>query len=97
MKNKNRRETQTVEGLLIPCAWDDDGIVLEMEIQTTDEETYGIENSEFFLNIVGKCIQASGAITTRKKGEKRIFIKKIAIMEHDEKEPAPLAPIRQIS
>ena len=56
MKNKNRRETQTVEGLLIPCAWDDDGVVLEMELQTTDEETYGIENSEFFMNISGKYI-----------------------------------------
>ena len=91
MKNKNRRETQTIEGLLIPCAWDDDGVVLEMELQTTDEETYGIENSEFFTSITGKYIQASGAITTSKKGEKRIFIKKIAIMENDRRDAAPAA------
>lgn len=93
MKNKNRRETQTVEGLLIPCAWDDDGVVLEMELQTTDEETYGIENSEFFMNISGKYIQASGAISTSKKGEKRIFIKKIAIMENDRKNATPAPPM----
>lgn len=91
MKNKKRRETQTIEGLLIPCAWDDDGVVLEMELQTTDEETYGIENSEFFTNITGKYIQASGAITTSKKGEKRIFIKKIAIMENDRRDAATAA------
>ena len=83
MKNKIRRETQTVEGLLIPCGWDDDGGVIEMEIQGTDEETYGIENSEFFLNIAGKSIQASGVINISKRGEKRIFIKKIAIMENE--------------
>lgn len=83
MKNKNRKETQTVEGLLIPCAWDDDGVVLEMELQTTDEKTYGIENSDSFLSLVGKCIHATGPISTGKNGERRIFIKKIAIMEND--------------
>ncbi|AOY57939.1 MULTISPECIES: hypothetical protein [Desulfococcus] len=93
MKNKNRRETHTVEGILIPCAWDDEGIVLEMEIQTTNEETYSIENSEFFLNMVGKCIQASGPIITSKKGDKRIFIKKIAVTENDGREAAPTAPL----
>lgn len=83
MKTKIRRDTQTVEGLLIPCDWDDDGVVTAMELQTPNEETYGIENSEFFLNIEGKNIQASGAITTSKRGGKRIFIKKIAIVEND--------------
>lgn len=86
MKNKARRETRTVEGLLIPCAWDDNGVVLELELQTRNEETFGVENSEFFLNIAGKHIQASGPISTGKKGEKSIFIKKIAIMETDRKE-----------
>lgn len=89
MKNKNRKETQTVEGLLIPCAWDDDGVVLEMELQTTDEKTYRIDNSEFFLNLVGKCIHATGPITTSKKGEKRIFIKKIDMMETDDISMSP--------
>jgi hypothetical protein len=90
MKNRNRRETQTVEGILTPCAWDDDGGVLEMVIQATDEETYRIENSEFFLKLVGKYIQAAGAISTSKKGEKRISIKKIVIMENDRTAVAPI-------
>lgn len=94
MKNKNRKETQTIEGLLIPCAWDDDGVVLEMEIQTTDEKTYGIENGESFLDLVGKCIHATGPISTSKKGEKRIYIKKIDVMEHKRIEPAPAAPLK---
>lgn len=94
MKNKNRKETQTVEGLLIPCAWDDDGVVLEMVLQTTDEKTYGIENSDFFLNLVGKCIHATGPISTSKKGEKRIFIKKIAIMENDKITEPSTSPLK---
>jgi len=94
MKNKNRKETQTVEGLLIPCAWDDDGVVLEMEIHTTDEKIYGVENSEFFLNLVGKCIHATGPISTGKKGEKQIFIQKIDIMENDRTAASSVALIK---
>jgi hypothetical protein len=75
MKTKRRKETQTIEGLLGPCGWDGDGVVLGAEIQTDDEEIYLVENRYFFLKLAGTCLRGSGAISTNKKGINRIFQK----------------------
>ena len=81
MKKKTKASMQTLVGIVIPYAWDENDRVAEVSLSATDDEEYVIENGERFLDLVQKQIRAIGLVKSGKKIHRAINIKKFELVD----------------
>ncbi|QTA82596.1 Uncharacterized protein dnl_49740 [Desulfonema limicola] len=82
LKKQDSRETHSlIEGIITASDWDNDGNVIEIRLQTTDEDEYLIVNGELFTGLIRKYVLVSGIIKIQRNGSKTIHIKKCTILE----------------
>ncbi|GBC62440.1 hypothetical protein DENIS_3412 [Desulfonema ishimotonii] len=82
-RRQGRENKIVVEGIITAADWDEDGNITGIQILTTDDEAYGIENSDPFMNLVQKSVQASGSLKRGRGGEQNIYIRKISLLEDE--------------
>lgn len=86
-KKQEIRESQSlIQGIITASDWDKDGNVIEIRLQTIDEEEYLILNGELFTGLIRKYVLLSGNIKEQKNGIKTIHIKKCTILENNQDE-----------
>lgn len=78
-KKKNNMMEQLV-GVITPVQWDGDA-VSEVALCATDDETYRIENSPKFIDMIQQYVEATGRVSRNKKTFKTINIKKFRVVE----------------
>jgi hypothetical protein len=84
MKKKNKSQTQTLTGIILPVDWDENDEVSSVQLSATDDEDYLISNGEKFLNMVHCWISATGNISRDKRSGKNIRITRYEIMEDED-------------
>lgn len=83
-KNRETREAKTViEGKMMAAEYEGNGSIMELNILTSDEEEYFIENGEMFMNLAGKNVRASGILREGRRGIKTFHIKKISVLDSE--------------
>jgi len=80
-KKKKARESETLTGIVTPVQWDEDDRVTAVALCATDDEQYLIENSEQFLSLIQKSIQATGVVQRDAKPPRSIIIEHFCILE----------------
>ena len=83
MDRRMKAQTQTLMGVVIPYAWDENGNVSNVSLSATDDEEYVIENSFGFLDLLQQPIQATGIVKSGKKVHRMINVKKFQVLDHD--------------
>ncbi|MFH1728790.1 MAG: hypothetical protein ABIA04_10290 [Pseudomonadota bacterium] len=66
-------KVQKIKGIVVPCKWDSDNLVIQASIVTDLEEEYYITNSDSANNLINQLnnmIEVTGNIETIKKGKK---------------------------
>ena len=81
-KRKTANATETLTGIVTPIQWDDAGRISAVALSATDDEEYIIDNSDKFLDLAQKSIEATGLVKRDKKSFKRIHIKRFDILEN---------------
>ncbi|KJS31816.1 MAG: hypothetical protein VR64_09775 [Desulfatitalea sp. BRH_c12] len=81
-KKKSRNDHETLVGIVMPVQWDEEDQVTAVALSATDDEEYWIENGAAFIDLVQKCIEASGKVKRDKKATRMITIKKYNIIEN---------------
>ena len=70
MKRVAEGKTVTLQGILIPSAWDKDGNVSGVSISTYDEEVYALDVDNRWaalMNLLREKVQIQGAFCCNKK------------------------------
>ena len=80
MSKKSDEKHETLIGVVTPVEWDGDRIS-GVALFATDDEAYRIEDGLKFLDLLQKCIEATGCVRRSKKSFRSINIKKFKIME----------------
>ncbi|RPI71376.1 MAG: hypothetical protein EHM45_23630 [Desulfobacteraceae bacterium] len=80
-KKKRARESETLIGIVTPVQWDQEDRVTAVALCATDDEQYLIENSDQFINLIQKSIQATGVVKREPKTTKSIAIRQFCILE----------------
>lgn len=81
-KSRDVREMKTVvEGIFVAADWDHQGNVVEIELLSTDEDEYRIENPEMFMDLLQKRVRVSGVVRGDRRGGKVIHVRKCIVME----------------
>jgi hypothetical protein len=80
MAETRHEKIQTLIGVLVPAAWEDDRVIY-VALNATDDKAYLIENGEKFIDLLQQCIEARGKVTRPKKVFRRINIKRFRILE----------------
>ena len=76
-KEKKKTDKPTIEGIIIPAKWDDNGKVTGVTIQTNDEKVYLVEHTragEQLLSFIHKKVEAKGKIRERLDGSTLITV-----------------------
>ena len=81
-KKKTTQTNETLVGIITPVEWDVDDQVTAVALSATDDEAYLIENGDKFIDLVQKCIEASGRVRRDRKSTRSIAIKRFNIIEH---------------
>jgi hypothetical protein len=81
-KNKPSKDNETLVGIVTPIQWGEDDQVTAVALSATDDEAYLIENGAKFIELVQKCIEASGKVKRDKKAARSITIKRFSIIEN---------------
>ncbi len=81
MSKKVKSSMQSLVGIVIPYAWDENDQVCRVSLSATDDEEYIIENGDRFLDVVQKPIRAMGLVKSAKKAHRTIAIKKFEILD----------------
>ncbi len=80
-KKKKSSDSETLTGIVTPVQWDDDHQVTAVALSATDDEEYWIENGDKFIDLVQKCIEASGKVRRDRKTTRSIVIKRFSVLE----------------
>jgi hypothetical protein len=80
-KKMRTREKEALIGIVTPVQWDDDDRVTAVALCATDDEQYLIENSDQFIDLIQKSIQATGIVRREDKSSKSITIAEFRILE----------------
>ena len=90
MKRKKTKE-RTIHGIIIPGEWDENGKIIGIAIETTDEEKYVIYQNnrvkELFEFIHHK-VEATGTVTANAHGDMTIKINRYNLIRGNEEEEA---------
>ena len=81
-KKKTPVSNETLVGIITPVEWDVDDRITAVALSATDDEAYLIENGDKFIDLVQKCIQASGQIKRDRKSSRSITIKRFNIIDN---------------
>ncbi len=82
MPKKNKaRESETLSGIVTPVQWDENDRVTAVALCATDDEQYLIENSDQFINLIQKSIQATGVVKQQTRRSRSITIRDFCILE----------------
>lgn len=81
-KKRANSGTETLSGIVTPIEWDDDDQVTAVALSATDDEQYWIENSDKFIDLSQKCIEASGKVNRDRKSTRSISIKRFSVIEN---------------
>ena len=71
-KKKMMTDDEVVVGIVTPVEWGEDDRITAVALSATDDEAYWIENGEKFLNLVQKCIEATGRVKRDRKSNRAI-------------------------
>ena len=82
MGKKIKASMQSLIGIVIPYAWDNNDEVIAVSLSATDDEDYVIENGERFLDLIHQKIRAEGLVRQGKKMHRAITIKKFELLEN---------------
>lgn len=81
-KDRDHREMKTVvEGVVVAADWDHVGNVTHIQLLSTDEDAYRIENPAMFMDLLQKSVRVSGVVRRDRHGAKVIRIRKCALLE----------------
>jgi hypothetical protein len=81
-KTKSSGDNETLVGIVTPVQWDDDHQVIAVALSATDDEEYLIENGDEFIDLIQKCIEASGKVRRDKDTGRSITIKRFNVIEN---------------
>lgn len=81
-KKKTNYDHETLVGIVMPIEWDAHDRVTAVALSATDDEEYLIENGDKFLDLIQKCIEATGKVKRDRKAPRSITIKRFNIVEH---------------
>ena len=76
-KQQEREKTITLQGIIIPSAWDKDGNVITISLSTFDEEEYCIGGDHLWRELMAllrEKVRIRGVVS-RKKGKQTIWVK----------------------
>ena len=78
-KQQHWEKTITLQGIIIPSAWDKDGNVITLSLSTFDEEEYCIGGDHLCRELMGllrEKVRIRGVVS-RKKGKQTITVKDV--------------------
>lgn len=81
-KKKASQNNETLVGIIMPIQWDENDQVTAVALSATDDEEYLIENGDKFIDLVQKCVEASGKVKRDKKSSRSIAIKRFNVIEN---------------
>lgn len=81
-KKKTNGDNETLIGIVTPVEWDEDHQVTAVALSATDDEAYLIENGDKFIDLIQKCIEASGKVRRDKKSARTITIKRFNVIDN---------------
>jgi hypothetical protein len=81
---KRNSRKPSIQGIVIPSRWDDQGTVTEVTIQTFDEKAYVVERNKKgneLLNFIRKQVEISGKIRERLDGNTLISVQHFNVID----------------
>ena len=91
MKRKKTKE-RTISGIIIPGDWDENGKVIGIVIETTDEEKYLVyqnNKGKELLELTQYKVDATGTVTADEHGDMTIKVNRYNLIRgNDEEEEA---------
>lgn len=81
-KRKLSQHNETLVGIIMPIQWDENDQVTAVALSATDDEAYLIENGEKFIDLVQKCVEATGKVKRDRKASRSIAIKRYNVIEN---------------
>jgi len=90
MKRKETSE-RTINGIIIPGEWDENGKVIGLAIETTDEEKYLVykdNKGKELLEFIQYKVEATGTARADEHGEMTIKVDRYNLLRGNEEEEA---------
>jgi len=90
MKRGNTKE-RTISGIIIPGEWDENGKVIGLAIETTDEEKYLVyknNKGKELLEFIQYKVEATGTARADEHGEMTIKVDRYNLLRGNEEEEA---------
>lgn len=85
MKEKKDTEMRSIIGIIVPADWDDDDNLIELAIQTIDEEEYLIKKNKKgreLLDLIEQEVEVIGTTTENGDGNIIIEISEYSLKEY---------------
>jgi len=90
MKRKKTKE-RTIHGIIIPGEWDENGKVIGIVIETTDEEKYLVyqdNKGKELLEFIQHKVETTGTVRADEHGEMTIKVDRYNLLRGNEEEEA---------
>lgn len=87
MKTKKKTKERTISGIIIPGEWDENGKVIGIAIETTDEEKYLVyqnNKGEELFEFIQYKVEATGTVRADEHGDSVIKVDRYNLIRGDD-------------